>query len=104
MIWLNITPAAKVFRKNVHSFSGYLKSTNAGQKQLESLRILCLFLFESSEEIFEGPKKVVWTGNVFLHFYYWDPKLKVETFVDRSTCRAKFTLQNALFDFLFILQ
>jgi hypothetical protein len=38
MIWSNITPAAKVFRKNVLSFSGHLKSTNASQKQLESLR------------------------------------------------------------------
>ncbi len=64
--------------------------------------ILCLFSTDSSEEIFERPKKVVWTGNVFVHFYYWDPKLKVETFVDRSACKAKFALQNALFDFLFI--
>jgi hypothetical protein len=43
MIWLNITPAAKVFRKNVRSFSGHLKSTNAGQKQSESLGIMCSF-------------------------------------------------------------
>jgi hypothetical protein len=43
MIWLNMTPAAKVFRKNVRSFSGHLKSTNASQKQLESHRILCSF-------------------------------------------------------------
>jgi len=62
--------------------------------------VVCMFLFESSEEIFERPKKVVWTGNVFVHFYYWDPKRKFETFVDRSACRAKFTLQNALFDFV----
>jgi len=63
--------------------------------------ILCLFLLESSEEIYERPKKLVWTENFFIHFHYWDPKLKVETFVDRSACRAKFTLQKALFDFHF---
>jgi hypothetical protein len=43
MIWLNITPAAKVFRKNVRSFSGHFKSTNSGQKKSESLGILCSF-------------------------------------------------------------
>ncbi len=38
-----MTPAAKVFRKSVRSFSGHLKSTDAGQKQFESLRIVCSF-------------------------------------------------------------
>lgn len=66
--------------------------------------MLCLFLLESSKEILEWPKKLVGTENYFVHFHYWDPKLKVETFVDRSAYRAKFTLQNALFDFIFIYQ
>jgi hypothetical protein len=79
-----LTPVTKVFRQNVRSFSGDLKATNASQKQLVRLRIFCVFLFESSEEIFERCKKVVWTGKFFV--------LKVENFVDRSTSRAKFTL------------
>jgi hypothetical protein len=33
---------------------------------------------------------------------YMNPKLKVETFVDISVRRAKFTLQILLFDFLFV--
>jgi hypothetical protein len=66
--------------------------------------ILCRFLFETNEGIFERPKKLVWTKMLFVHTQYWDPKLNVETFVDISACRAKFTLQNALFDFLFVFQ
>jgi len=28
-----------------------------------NLKMLCLFLFESNEGIFERPKQLVWTGN-----------------------------------------
>ena len=47
-------------RQNVCSFFGHLKSTSASQNQLARPRILCLFLFESSEKIFERPKN--WFG------------------------------------------
>ena len=66
--------------------------------------ILCRFLFESNERISERPKKAAWTKMLCVHTHYWDPKLNVETFVDISACREKFTLQNALFDFLFVFQ
>ena len=64
--------------------------------------MLCLFLFESSEEIFERPKKLVWTEIVFVHFHYLDPKTTVETSFHIPDCRANAVLQNSLFEFLFI--
>ncbi len=62
--WEKLTSVAKVLRQNVRSFSGHLKATSASEKQLLRLRILCLFLLESSEEIYERPKKLVCTERV----------------------------------------
>ena len=65
---------------------------------------MSVFVREYNEEIFERRKELVLTENFFIHFHYWDQKLKVEPFIDRSACRAKFAVQNALFDFLFNFQ
>jgi hypothetical protein len=66
--------------------------------------ILCRFSFDDNEGIFERPKKTVWTKMLCVYTHYRDLKLNVETFIDISACRAKLTLQNALFDFLFVFQ
>ena len=67
------------------------------------LEILCRFLFESSEIIFDRPKKISLDGNffhTFLYFHCCDPKLKVGTCVIIPACRAKCILQNVLFEFV----
>ncbi len=59
------------------------------------LEILCRFLFESSELIFDRPKTFVWTEiffHIFLYFHFCDPKLKVGTFVVIPACRTKCTI------------
>ena len=40
----------------------------------------------------------------FVHTQDSNPKSNVETLVDISVCRVKFTLQNALFYFLFVFE
>jgi hypothetical protein len=40
---LLLIPVTKVFRQNVRSFSGHLNVSNASQKQVVSVRILCSF-------------------------------------------------------------
>jgi hypothetical protein len=66
--------------------------------------ILSQFLFESSEIIFEKPKKLSLGGKfirTFLYFHCYDSKLKVGIFIYIPACRSEATLQNALFeDFL----
>ena len=66
--------------------------------------ILCQFLLWNNEGIFERPRKTVWTKMFFVHTQDSNPKPNVETLVDISVCRVKFTLQNALFYFLFVFQ
>ena len=59
--------------------------------------ILCQFLLGNNEGILErqfGQKC----------FSYILTKPNVETLVDISACRVKFTLQNALFYFLFVFE
>ncbi len=67
-----------------------------------NLKMLCRFLFESSELIFDRPQKIRSDGNffhIFLHFHFYDPKPKVGTFVVIPACRAKSTVQNVLLEF-----
>ena len=66
--------------------------------------ILCQFLLGNNEGILERPRKTVWTKMFFLYTHDWNPKRNVETLVDIAACRVKFTLQNALFYFLFVFQ
>ena len=40
----------------------------------------------------------------FVHTHDSNPKPNGETLVDISACRVKFTLQNALFYFLFVFE
>ena len=66
--------------------------------------ILCQFLLGNNEGILERPRKTVWTKMFFVHTHDSNSKANIETLVDISACRVKFTLQNALFYFLFVFQ
>ena len=70
------------------------------------LETLSQFLFESSEKIFERPKKISLDRNlfrIFLYFHYCDSKLNVGSFINISACRAEATLHNVLVDVLFVI-
>jgi hypothetical protein len=59
------------------------------------LEILCRILFESSELIFDRPKKFVSGGKFFhtiLYFHFCNPKLQVGTFAVIPACRTKCTI------------
>ncbi len=53
--------------------------------------------------MFERPEELVCRKICFIRTHYSNPKLKANTFVHTPACTAKFTLQNVLLDFPFVL-
>ncbi len=78
------------------------------------LPIFCFFriwiqkccVYFSSRVVGESLKdlKISLYGTFFVYFHSWDPKLTVGTYFHISVYRAKLTLENILFHFLFVFQ